>query len=133
MADEAAIVNNFSSNTPFYSILANSYFIWSDKITAVTGGIKLWYTKEATTLTADSDQPNIAEAYQKGLCYGVAMDYFDRVGNIQKAREIKARLYGGNVGDRQATVVGIIPSMKSHYGKRTEEKIIVRGLNEDYS
>ena len=49
------------------------FFNWLPK-NSVTNGLKVYYSKEATALTA-SDTPNLPNFLQIGLVYGACMDY----------------------------------------------------------
>ena len=55
---------------------------------AVTNGFKIWKTLEITELSGTSDEPSIAEAYQKYLAYGATEDFATRSGN----NELLARM-----------------------------------------
>lgn len=90
------IRNDFTVENPYADIMDNSIFLYPIPTANVTGGIKIWYAKEATELSAATDEPNLPEAYHKGLCYGAAMDYFDKYleveGNNTKRSRMNASL-----------------------------------------
>ena len=46
IASESDITEQFTNTEPYVSFYDKSFFIWSGTITAVTGGIKIWYSEE---------------------------------------------------------------------------------------
>lgn len=95
-SDATSVNNEFSTDSPFVDIYDNSLFLYPSPTTNVTGGLKIWYLKEATDLSAATDEPAIQEAYQKGLCYGAAKDWFQKYleveGNAGKADRMSIEL-----------------------------------------
>jgi hypothetical protein len=92
----------------------SSLFLYPVPTAAVTAGLKIWYEKEETELTAVTDEPNITEAYHKGLCYGAAKDYFEKYLEVP-----------GNAGKRDRMVQNlneILAKMRNLYNKRTQDQ-----------
>jgi len=127
------INNDFQTTDPYVGFYDNSLWLYPIPTSDVSAGIKIWYTEPITELTATTE-PSFVKAYHTGLCYGVARDYWSKYDKEKKVAENNAYLYGGNVGDRQVTVMGIIPAMKAYYSSRIEENNVrVGNLDEDYS
>lgn len=61
----------------------NSIFLRYKPLSAVTGGLKIWYSKEATALSDVGDEPALAEHLQLYLVYGACCDYALRTENTQ--------------------------------------------------
>uniref|UniRef100_A0A6M3K6I7 Uncharacterized protein n=1 Tax=viral metagenome TaxID=1070528 RepID=A0A6M3K6I7_9ZZZZ len=118
IASETDITNQFNNNEPFIDIGDRSLFIYSGTISNVTAGIKIWYTEEnvgqdtnkddITSFSTDTDTPNIAEAFQRGLVYGPAMDWFTKFEMTDQARSMENKLEK------------IISRMKQFYGQRVQ-------------
>lgn len=69
--------------TPGFStrvrVFDNSLFLEDAPTSNVTGGLKIYYSKEATELSGANDQPNLAEHCQDYLVYGPCRDYSIRI------------------------------------------------------
>lgn len=121
IASEEEITEQFNNSEPFVALFNKSFFIFSGTITAVTGGIKIWYLKEIvgkdatgadiTSFSASTDKPNINEAFQRGLCYGAAKDWYQKYGFTVQARDMDIELEK------------VIVRMKEFYGRRSEREI----------
>ena len=121
LASESDITEKFTNDNPYVALYDKSFFIFSGTITSVTNGIKIWYSKEIvgvdtsgddiTSFSADTDKPNIAEAFQRGLVYGAAKDWFDKYELTERSREM----------ERQVNT--IIEKMKQLYGQRSERRL----------
>jgi hypothetical protein len=95
ISTESGITQIFDNTQPYFKCLENSIYIYSGTIIAVTQGLKIWYTKEIvgqnasgsdiTSFSATTDTPNIAAAYQEGLCYLVAKKFFEGYGDSKRA------------------------------------------------
>lgn len=132
IASEEDIVRRFNNTNPYVSLFDRSIFIYSGTISDVTAGIKIWYSEEIvgkdnngndiTAFSAGTDTPNIAEAFQRGLVYGAAKDWFDKYNMTERSREM----------ERQVNT--IIEKMKQFYSKRSEAKILIKTASqlEDY-
>lgn len=127
--DATTVANEFSTSTPFVDIYDNSLFIYPEPTVNSTGGLKVWYIKEATELSADTDTPAIAEAYQKGMCFGAAKDYF------QKYLEVE-----GNAGKSDRMNIELenyLTKLREHYSNRDMDRDYVvniadNGFNSEY-
>jgi len=118
IVSETNITDSYSNDAPRVDLGDRSMFIYSGTITDVTAGIKIWYTEEnvgrnvaladITSFSADTDTPNIAESFQRGLIYGACLDYYNKY-------EMDSQ------GDRmQGKLEGIISRMKTFYGQRVQ-------------
>lgn len=91
-ADSTTVNQNFQTTNPFADIHDSSIFLYPIPTATSTNGLKIWYENEVTELSADADEPTIPEAYQKGLCYGAATDYFDREAESKKSRYMEQKM-----------------------------------------
>jgi hypothetical protein len=107
--DSTHLTQNFTQSNPFVDILENSIFLFPVPTASVTGGVKIWYEKEATELTNDSDTPVIATAYHKGLSYGAAKDYFQKYND-------------GRATTMENEMQKYIAKMKTFYNRKTQEQ-----------
>jgi hypothetical protein len=94
--DTTSVATDFSTTDPYYDAHDISLFLYPIPSSNVSGGLKIWYEKEATELTAVTNEPVFAEAYHKGLAYGAAKDYFEKymevAGNANKAVQMEKNL-----------------------------------------
>jgi len=121
IASETDITNKFSNDKPYVDIGDRSLFIYSGTITGVTAGIKIWYTEEnvgrnaaltdITSFSADTDTPNIAESFQRGLIYGACLDYYNKYEMDSQADRMENKLEK------------IISRMKTFYGQRVQGRV----------
>ena len=129
VSTEQNIVARFVNNQPYFANLEKSFFIYSGTIPNVSGGIKIWYTKEivgkdestnpyqdlvqfGTTASPATEYPNIAAAYQEGLCYKTAKKFFEGYGDRARAEDM----------DNQFEK--IIERMRLHYASRVEPRFL---------
>ena len=80
IATQANINTAFVASAPRYDAHDNSIFLFPVPTATSTNGLKIWYEKEITELSSDSDEPNIAEPFQRLLSIGAAYDYALRKG-----------------------------------------------------
>jgi len=123
ISSESDIIKYFDNTTPYVALFGNSIYILSGLIIDVSGGIKIWYSKEVvgtnelgediTFFSNDTDTPNIREAFQKGLVYGAAKDWFDKYEIQDKSAAMDAQLEK------------IIARMKQFYGSRIQDRRII--------
>jgi hypothetical protein len=76
--------------------------------------LKIWYEKEITELSSDTDEPAFLEAYHKGLSYGAAKDYFEKYSEV-----------AGNTNKRnlaQQNLNQVIEDMKEFYNTRNQDR-----------
>lgn len=81
-----------SSDSPGVRIFDDSLFLMDYPDTAVTAGLKVYYSKEATELSADSDEPGLEENTQTYLVYGACLDYSIAKGMTNEINTFKALL-----------------------------------------
>lgn len=112
LASETDIVARFNNESPFYGTLDQSFFVWSGTIITVTSGIKLWYTKEVTELSADTDEPVIEKPFHSMLSEGAALAYFRKFDVDDKVIETQALL------DRQEE------DLIGFYSRRNEDRVM---------
>ena len=67
------------------------FFNWLPK-NSVTNGLKVYYSKEATALSADGDLPNLPRFLQIGLTYGASLDYAIQTEQQRRISNFKALL-----------------------------------------
>ena len=123
--DTTSIAQNFSITNPFYDLMDDSVMMYPIPSVAVTGGIKIWYEKLQTYLTADTDTPNFARPFHKGLCYGAAKDYFEKYLEV-KGNDTKMVNAKNNMDE-------IIAKMKAYYRRKNQDRAyIVMAGETDY-
>jgi hypothetical protein len=112
--------NYFESSSPKYSAFDNSLYLHPIPDTAVNSGLKLWYALDATDLSAAANsavismEPAFNSSYHRGLSYGVAKDFFQKIGDTSGAKNMEnemekiiARMklfYSNRLPDRQYTL-----------------------------
>jgi hypothetical protein len=110
----ARINDNYDQGEPKYDLMDNSLFIKPVPTTAVTSGLKIWYEKLVTQLSADTDEPVIPRPFHKGLTYGAAKDYFEK--NLEK-EGMTSKLNNAN-----QNLETIISRMKAFYRKKDQDR-----------
>lgn len=110
--DTTTIANNFVKTKPYYDLQNGSLFLYPIPDSNVTGGLKIWWTREIDEFTtADTTQePGIDEPFHRMLSIGAAYDYAIKKG-LQVSDRLKAELieyeqritqyYGSKQNDRQ--------------------------------
>lgn len=75
--DSTSIVNHFNKSEPFYDVQGGSIFLYPIPDANVTGGIKIWISREVDYFTsADTTQePGFSEAFHEMLALGASYDY----------------------------------------------------------
>lgn len=58
----------------------------------VSGGLKIWYSKEITELAKDTDEPVLAEPFHRILSLGPSLDYVIANQILEKRNTIKSEL-----------------------------------------
>lgn len=117
--DSTTISQNFYSTKPYYDLMDESLFLYPIPTTNVTGGLKIHYAKEAVELSAVTDEPVFAKAYHKGLCYGAAMDWFEKYLEIE-----------GNAGKRdrqEKNLTNTIEKMREFYNTKHQDREYTMG------
>lgn len=111
--DTTSITNDFSTAEPYFDLMDNSLMLYPIPTAAVVGGLKIWYEKLQTHLSADTDSPNFAKPFHKGLAYGAAKDYFEKYlekGNVSKMQ---------NASNQMELFIG---RMKSFYRRKNQDR-----------
>lgn len=89
MGTSADIDELYNPTAPAFAAHDNSIYLYPVPASAVNSGLKLWYQQEVTALSADAMEPVFQKAYHRGLSYGVAKDWFQKIGDVTKAREME--------------------------------------------
>lgn len=114
LATQTDINNAFSTSEPYVDFHEASIFLYPVPTANSTNGIKIYYEKEATELTAVTDEPVIAEAYHRGLAYGASKDFLEKYielpGNAKKLAVVEKNL------------VKTINDMKEFYNTKVQER-----------
>jgi len=119
-------INDFTQVEPKVEAYDQSLFLYPTPTSAVTAGLKIWYSEELvgkdtdgddiTSFSADTDKPNIRDAFQRGLVWGAVQDYATKIGNLDLV----------SVAD--ASIEKVILRMREFYGKRVQDnKLIMNG------
>jgi hypothetical protein len=123
--DSTTINNEYSTYDPQVDLFDKSLFVYPIPTADVTGGLKIWYEKEASDLTAATDEPVFLEAYHPGLAYGAAVDY------LSKYQEVEFN--SSKLRDNQEKLNRLILDMQSFYRRRTQDQdYTVQGVYVDY-
>lgn len=124
--DSTSIRNDFTTNKPYYDLMDNSVFLFPIPTAASTAGIKIFYEKLQTHLSADTDSPNFVRSFHKGLCYGAAKDYFEKFLGERSGFDIKLQ-------NAKNELEEYIMRMKSFYRRRNQDRqYIVGAVDVDY-
>lgn len=106
------IAGSFSKSEPYYDIQYGSIFLYPIPDTAVTGGLKVWWTREIDEFTTSdtTQEPGIDEPFHEMLPLGASFDYCVAKGLSKKndiftvLQDYEARLkqfYGSKQKDRK--------------------------------
>jgi len=112
--DSTTVNQEFNKTDPQCDLYDSSVFLYPIPTAAVTGGLKIWYEKKVTDLSAVTDEPQFIEAYHAGLSYGAAVDYFNKYKEVE-FNATKAR-------DNQTLLDQLILDMQSFYRRRTQDQ-----------
>jgi hypothetical protein len=118
--DTTSISRDFPKSTPLYDAFGTSLNLYPIPDAAVTGGLKIWYEREATELVNASDEPTFIEAGHKGLAYGAAKDYFQK-----RKKFTESAVMNGEMNT-------LLAGMKVSYGKRLPIKARLTSNPESY-
>lgn len=113
-SDSATIANNFSISQPFYDVHGNYVYLYPIPSSTVTGGLKLWVTREIDAFTsADTTQePGIDEPFHEMIAVGASLDY-------AMAHNL------ANVNSLASKFVDYENRIKQYYGSKQEDRAIV--------
>ena len=117
--DTTSIREHFITSEPYFDLMDTSLMLYPVPTAAVTAGIKIWYEKNVDQLSSDTDEPAIARAFHKGLCYGAAKDYFEKYIDVG-SNGTKAQTAAGNL----ETLIG---RAKVFYRKKSQDRHYVVG------
>jgi len=92
----------------YVRVFDNSLILLVNPVTAVTAGIKIYYSTEPTALSADDDTPNLPELAVPYLYNGAALDYAVRADSSSDINKFSSLLEGS----KQA--------LKKHYSNRQQ-------------
>jgi hypothetical protein len=112
--DTTSVANDFSESSPYVDFMDNSLFLYPVPTSAVTAGLKIYYEKLPTAMSADSDTPTLARPFHIGLAYGGAKDWLEQ--HIDMANNV-ARL---NVANDNLNKT--IKAMKDFYNKHIQDR-----------
>lgn len=76
--DSTSVRNDFNTNEPYADLHDNSLFLFPVPTSNITGGLKIYYEKLPTFLSAVTDEPAFARPFHKGLAYGAAKDFCEQ-------------------------------------------------------
>ena len=93
--DTTTIGNEFNTQDPYADLHDQSLFLYPIPTTNVTAGLRIWYENLTDELATDASEPTIPEAYHKALCYGAAVDYFDREAEPKKSAYMEQKMEKG--------------------------------------
>lgn len=116
IATTAKIANNFTTSDPRYDSHDNSLFFFPVPTANSTNGLKIWYEKEVTELSSNSDEPNLAEPFHRLLSIGAAYDYATKKG-LPIANQLLQKLETGR------------NKMREFYNVRVQDRIPTFGAN----
>jgi hypothetical protein len=118
----SAVSNEILAGLTQYSAFNNSLYLHPIPGSSVTSGLKLWYGKKATALSATTMEPPFTAAYHRGLSYGVAKDWFQKIGDPTGAKQMENEMEK------------IIARMKHYYSNRLPDREYrLKPLIQDYS
>lgn len=89
-----AVSNEVLAGCSLYSAFDNSLYLHPIPDAAVNSGLKLWYALQITELSAAANsavaemEPAFNESYHRGLSYGVAKDWFQKIGDTTAAQQM---------------------------------------------
>lgn len=112
-ADATTVEADFDQSEPFYDLMDTGIMLYPIPDQAVTSGLKIWYEKLQTHLSADTDSPNFARPFHKGLAYGAAKDYFEKY--LEKNNTAKMQ----NATQNLETYIA---RMKAFYRRRNQDR-----------
>jgi len=126
LATTAQINAQFSQSQPHYGLFDDSAFLFPVPDTDVKGGAKIWYSKDATEMTAttggNTASPNLPKQYHVGVSYGQTLDYARRVNNTDLIRDMERALYGSTL-TRKGKQGGLITKLRDFYSTRAGDKM----------
>lgn len=122
--DTTTVANDFSTAQSFYDVQHNALFLYPVPAVNVTGGIKMWFTREIDEFTtADTTQePGIDEAFHRMLSLGAALDW-----------EMSKKPDGPRAKWLQDSLRDFELRLRQHYGdKQQDRKYTLKPAYVDY-
>lgn len=112
--DTTSITSNFNVSDPRADLMDRSLMLYPIPTANVTGGIRIWYEKLETLLSADADEPNFSRAFHKLLAIGAAIDYFKKyVGQNDNATKL---------ADARQEYQLVTEKMKAMYRRKNQDR-----------
>lgn len=121
-ATDTSSLSDFSTTEPFYDMQHNAIFLYPIPTSNVTGGLKIWITREPTEFaTSDTTkEPGIDEEFHSMLAIGAAADFLEALGS---PRAVAKRNLYTQYEQRLAL----------HYGKKQDDRqIVIKSAYTDY-
>jgi len=113
---DADVNNRYQTNDPKYDAFDQSFFLFPVPTVNSSNGIKIWYIKDVTDLSADADEPVIAEPFQHLIAVGAAYDFAMRKG-LPIVKQLKSDMDNG------------IEGLRAYYNTRVPDRNIAFGVN----
>lgn len=112
--DSTSVNADFSTSKPYFDLMDTGLFLYPIPTANVTAGLKIWYEKNATALSAVGDSPVFMKAFHKGLAYGAAKDYFEKFldNKANQAKLIQA----------EKNYYSTLERMKQSYQRRNQDR-----------
>lgn len=115
---ESPLSNDTIDGSSYYCrIYDNSIFLQNPVETAVSSGLKVYYSNEATALSADADTPNLPNQLHIGLVYGACMDYSmqkEQHKRVKMFKELYDEIQGKTIKYYTNRLVAVRPQLKPH-------------------
>lgn len=112
-ADQTSINADVEQTAPYYDLLDESIMLYPIPTSAVTAGLKIWYSKLPTQLSAVTSEPNFARPFHKGLSYGASKDFFEK--NLEKDNVLKLQ-------NSENQLERYIARAKEYYRRRHQDR-----------
>jgi hypothetical protein len=111
-SDSVTLSGLFTSSYPRYDIMGNALFLYPVPTAAVTGGIKLWISREIDEFTTSdtTQEPGLDEPFHRMIALGASLDWA-----IAKRLDAKA--------DIEAVYTDYEARLLPYYGKKQEDRL----------
>jgi hypothetical protein len=111
-SDSVTVAGLFTSAYPRYDIMGNALFLYPVPEAAVTGGIKLWISREIDEFATNdtTQEPGLDEPFHRMIALGAALDWA-----IAKRLDVKA--------DIEAVYADNEARLLPYYGKKQEDRL----------
>ena len=110
--DTTSIASNFNVTEPYYDLQYGSIFLYPIPDINVTGGIKIWITREVDYFTSSdtTQEPGFDETFHEMLPVGAAMDYA-----VAHQMDVK--------NDLATLFAGLENKLKSYFGSKQKDRV----------